>query len=307
MPSQLFTKRRSFNALLSLSVYAAILLFHIFFFPCASHARETFVKKDVGRVVFGVNTVQAKRELVTAIGDTWGAGETLVITDCMESAFHKLVKRTSRAPCSEYPPVISWVAVLKEMSTVQGEWYMKVDDDTYVNKARLRLILEQIHLAGYTPNDFLYLGAFAAGREHERDKLGLNGEMFAMGGTGILMSRFAMEKVASILDSCMLLPAQSMHSDTQLARCVYLLSLNYTATHVNLVNQFAKCFKAFYPEHTINTTRTYEGSTVPLHLTENDLERVTLHSVKTSHLMHSTHNQFRQHLAKKIPLSHRCN
>jgi hypothetical protein len=280
MLSYLVTKRRRCNTLLPLTICAAIILFHQFFFTNA-RARETFVKKDVGRVVFGVNTVQAKRKLVTAIGDTWGAGETLVITDCMESDFHKLVTRTSRAPCSEYPPVISWVAVLKEMSSVQGEWYMKVDDDTYVNKARLRLVLEQIYLAGHTSNDFLYLGAFASGRVHERDKLGLNGEKFAMGGTGILMSRFAMEKVTPILDSCMLLPAQSMHSDTQLARCMYLLSLNYTATHVNLINQFAKCFKAFYPEHTIKTTRPYEGSTVPLHLTENDLERVTLHSVKT--------------------------
>jgi hypothetical protein len=88
---------------------------------------------------------------------------------------------------------------------------------------------------------------------------------------------------------------------------MYLLSLNYTATHVNLINQFGKCFKAFYPEHTIETTRPYEGSTVPLHLTGNDLERVTLHSVKTPNLMYSTHNQFQEHLAKKKPLSHRCN
>lgn len=291
MPPKLRFTRRRYREV------GCLLILCIIFHKSYPVARKSGVKRDVGRIVFGVNTIQAKRKLITAIGNTWGVGETLVITDCMESEKHPLVMRTLEAPCSEYPPLISWVAVLKEMSKVPAEWYMKVDDDTYVNTLRLRLMLEQIQLAGHESSDFLYLGSFAPGRLHERGNLGLNGEKFAMGGSGILMSRAAIERVAPVLESCMFSPAQSMHSDTQLARCFYLLSPSYTTRRASLINGYGKCFKAFYPKQDINITRPYEDSTVPVSLTERDLEHVTLHSIKSFNLMYNVHRQVQQNLA----------
>jgi len=243
------------------------------------------------KVVFGINTIDSKRELLSALMQTWGKNQPVVVNDCLDSMQHPSVQRIQGYPCNEYPPVISWLTTLKEMRRVDSDWYFKADDDTYVNTKRLQQLIVELEATGYSPDDFVYLGAFAPGREHEREKLGLAGRHFVMGGPGTLLSRGAMQQLVPILEECMNVPTESMHSDTQLARCVYSLSPNYTVMKADMIAKYSQCFKAYYQKQSITETKPFDHSTVPPILNARDKSYVSLHSVKNAKDMFNTHEQ----------------
>ena len=246
------------------------------------------------QVVFGVNTVESKRNLLSALLNTWGMHQTVVVTDCLHSPFHPRVKRKRTSPCTEYPPVLSWVSLFREMSKVPSEWYFKADDDTYVHVKRLHDLIRELEAKGYSASTFVYLGGFAPGREHERETLGLAGQPFVMGGPGVLLSRKAMQQLTPMIEDCMTWPVESMHSDTQLARCLYSLSPNYTSVNKDLVEKYSQRFKAYYPKQSITETKPYEYSTVPQVLHARDFSYVSLHALKNPEDMFSVHQQISQ-------------
>ena len=243
------------------------------------------------KVIFGVNTIESKRDLLSALLQTWGMNETILATDCLDSTHHPSVQRIESNPCSEYPPVLSWITTLREMSRVHSDWYFKADDDTYVHIKRLHRLVVDLEASGYSPDVFVYLGGFAPGREHEREKLGLAGRAFVMGGPGILLSRRAMQQLAPILEECMTSPVESMHSDTQLARCLYSLSPNYTVKNKDIIAKYSKCFKAYYQKDGIKETKPFDYSTVPRTLRVRDQSYVSLHSLKNAEDMFAAHEQ----------------
>jgi hypothetical protein len=243
-------------------------------------------------IVFGINTIDGKRSLLNAVLGTWAKNVMIVVTDCKQSTPHVQVTRTTGA-CSEYPPIQSWISTLVEMRKVNADWYFKADDDTYVNVPKLNEMIVELRNSGYGPDKFIYLGSFAPGREYERELLGLHGKPFAQGGPGILMSRRAMDEILPILDECMHNFAESMHSDTQLARCVYAISPDYTKRNVHLIKRFSTRFKAYYPQQGIKRIQPLSGSTVPAKMSKRDSTYVSLHCVKTPELMFSVHSQLR--------------
>jgi hypothetical protein len=209
----------------------------------------------------------------------------------MDSTPHPSVQRIDSYPCNEYPPVLSWIGTLRQMSKVHSDWYFKADDDTYVHVERLHRLIGQLEATGYSPDAFVYLGGFATGRQHEREKLGLAGRPFVMGGPGTLLSRGAMQQLVPILEECMKSPVDSMHSDTQLARCVYLLSPEYTITNSDMIAKYSKCFKAYYQKTVMTETKPFDHSTVPRILHARDKSYVSLHAVKKAEDMLIVHDQ----------------
>ena len=241
-------------------------------------------------IVFGINTIDSKRSLLNAALHTWAKDVTIVITDCKQSTPHVQVTRTTDV-CSEYPPIRSWISILVEMRKVNADWYFKADDDTYVNVPKLNEMIVELQNSGYGPDEFIYLGSFAPGRKYERELLGLDGKPFVQGGPGILISRRAMDEILPILHECMYIFAKSMHSDTQLARCVYAISPNYTEKNMPLIKRFSTRFKAYYPHQGIEQIQPMSGSTVPAQLSKKDSTYVSLHCVKTPDHMLSVHSQ----------------
>ena len=270
-----------------------ILVTFVFFVNPFHHVKEQHTENDIRpNIVFGINTVERKRELLSALFQTWGSEENVVVTDCSNSSPHPRVKRIEASPCAEYPPVLSWINTFREMYDIPSDWYFKADDDTYVNLKRLRRLIFQLEAAGYSPDTFVYLGGFAPGREHEREKLGLSGQPFVMGGPGILLSRKAMQELNPVLEECMASHVASLHSDTQFARCVYSVFPGYTSANKDMITKYTKCFKAYYQkEGAITETKPFSHSTVPQVLQERDLSYVSLHSLKSAEDMFSVHTQ----------------
>ena len=255
-----------------------------------------FVSKTTTRshrrqnIVFGINTIESNRALLNAALHSWAKDVTTVITDCKQSTPHVQVTRTTDV-CSEYPPIQSWISTLVEMRKVNADWYFKADDDTYVNVPKLNEMIVELQDSGYGPDKFIYLGSFAPGREYERELLGLHGKPFVQGGPGILMSRRAMDAILPLLHECMHMIAESMHSDTQLARCVYAILPDYAKQNAHIIKRFSTRFKAYYPHQEIKQIRPMHGSTVPVQLSEKDSTYVSLHCVKTPEHMLSVHSQ----------------
>lgn len=130
----------------------------------------------------------------------------------------------------EYPPVRKNAAMLKalaRMAAASGaRWVMKSDDDTLVNLAALRVLVER-----HDDGKAVLLGHRGFGRPSDREGLRQAGlsEPYCMGGPGYVMSRTALARLATELDSCVadadaLRPVSVRnnlwHSDTVIGMCL---------------------------------------------------------------------------------------
>jgi len=239
-------------------------------------------------ILVGLNTVKSNADLVHAIRQTWGREVDLLITSC--SKFTRGVRKIS-TPCDEYPPIETWRALLEEMHTRDFDWYLKVDDDTYVDAANLRLLVNHLeHTDDYNHLKFVYIGATGYGREFERESLGLQGKPFVLGGSGVLMSRKALQAVRNILATCMRRRVKARHSDTLLAGCIYSLFSDYDVSHKDLFSKFSAHFTPYYPAVKLTRTMPYAESTVPT-IMQQPNTFVTMHSVKSACLLTLLHGQ----------------
>jgi len=251
------------------------------------------IRKD-DNLVFSINTFQQNRERIDAILDTWASGTRIVISDCLDSEQHQAVTRLSEIPCAEYPPIRSWTENLKRLGRHDADWYFKVDDDTYVDVENLRLLITELERSGYTSDKIIFIGHFAFGRDYERASLGLGGSPYPLGGTGILMSNRTLQLLVTVVDVCMFEYSESMHSDTQLARCFYKIRPDYAAEEQLLITRFSKYFKPYYPAKAVVDVRPYSDSTVPERLDNGVRDKISLHSIKSPKLMQLVHSQIQR-------------
>ncbi|XP_076457491.1 chondroitin sulfate synthase 1-like isoform X2 [Babylonia areolata] len=119
----------------------------------------------------------------------------------------------------DYPPQQKSFAMLEAMHRDYGrgyEWFLRADDDLFVDVRRLRLLLASLHSS--RP---LYVGHPGLGRTKEVGRLGLSsGVPYCMGGTGVVLSSALLASLGGRLMTC----AQktvTKHEDTELGRCVY--------------------------------------------------------------------------------------
>ncbi|KAK7105866.1 hypothetical protein V1264_017190 [Littorina saxatilis] len=189
---------------------------------------QTGVTSDssIPKLLF-VGVMTSRRYLRTrarAIHDTWGAaqnGSLLFFVGGNDDVDEKglPVQILSDVIDSQYPPQRKSFAMLEFMHQKYGrkyEWFMRADDDVFVDVDRLRTML-----ASVDSSKPLYLGHPGTGKADEEGKLGLKvGAPYCMGGTGVILSRGALEALVAHKDEC-LRNTVSDHEDSELGRCVY--------------------------------------------------------------------------------------
>ena len=118
-----------------------------------------------------------------------------------------------------YPPQRKSFMMLKYMYEKlldKYEWFLRADDDVYVNADKLFRFLHSLD-----SNKLHFIGHSAFGRSHEIGKLGLaNNRSYCMGGPGIVLSRRTLAVMGPHIGYCMN-HLYSAHEDTELARCVH--------------------------------------------------------------------------------------
>ena len=118
-----------------------------------------------------------------------------------------------------YPPQRKSFMMLKYMYEKlldKYEWFLRADDDVYVNTDKLSNFLRSLD-----SNKLHFIGHSAFGRSHEEGKLGLaNNSSYCMGGPGIVLNRKTLALMGPHIEYCMN-HLYTEHEDTELARCVY--------------------------------------------------------------------------------------
>eukprot|EP01147_Barroeca_monosierra_P011126 gene11126-3186_t len=118
---------------------------------------------------------------------------------------------------------VFWMFRYISSSLQAYKWYMKVDNDAFVNAQSLLLTLTALRKQLQDVSNFYnYVGQLASGRAHERYKLGLNGRKYCL-GLGYVLSPKALAILAKSTESC-LSDTKSSHSDTEVARCLWRTS-----------------------------------------------------------------------------------
>ncbi len=244
-------------------------------------------------LMVGINSSPAHFDRVDSVLMTWGKHLKVKFFSCAEHAnLHKHVTGEARIPCNEYPPVMTWAYTLLKMAeNKKAHWFLKCDDDSYVNVAGLSTFLAKLKQSGIKHTDSYYFGAIGTGREKEQHLLGLNGAGYALGGPCVMISAGAMQRLATILPDCMMEPAERMHSDTQVGRCFLQLNISvglpgFTPEELN------RLFRNFYTNHLDGSIMApFRGSTVPEVLPGEDPTPLTLHCIKDRLLMLRVHAQ----------------
>lgn len=117
-----------------------------------------------------------------------------------------------------YPPQKKSFMMLKYMHDHyldQYDWFMRVDDDIYINTERLESLLRSLN-----SSKAILLGQAGTGAQNEVGKLALEpGENFCMGGPGVVMSREVLRQMTPHIGEC-LREMYTHHEDVELGRCI---------------------------------------------------------------------------------------
>ena len=116
-----------------------------------------------------------------------------------------------------YPPQKKSFLVLKYMHDFylnKFEWFIRADDDVYIQGDKLAKFLVSLN-----SSKVYYIGQAGEGRKYGRGKLGLFSNKTCMGGPGVIVSRFTLQKVAPHISYC-LQNLYSNHEDTEIGRCI---------------------------------------------------------------------------------------
>ncbi|KAI1296886.1 Chondroitin sulfate synthase 1 [Halotydeus destructor] len=117
-----------------------------------------------------------------------------------------------------YPPQKKSFMMLKFMHDFfidKYEWFMRADDDVYINSAHLEKFLKSID-----SSKPLYIGQAGLGNREEFGALNLEPDQnFCMGGPGVIFSRAALKLLVPNIQYC-LKHLYSTHEDVEIGRCV---------------------------------------------------------------------------------------
>ena len=181
-----------------------------------------------------------------------------------------------------YPPqqkAFSMLQHICENEIDQYKWYLRADDDVYVDVNGLEKLLDRID-----SNRITYLGQPGMGWVEHRDKLGLAGHNFCMGGPGVLFSNALLKKICPFIDRCKV-EVESLEEDVELGRCV----LKYADVECTHSWEGIKRFHHAY-DGTFKGTHPYSDND----LDENNeiKDSMTLHHIKVPWIMYKVHRFF---------------
>nr|CAB3230901.1 chondroitin sulfate synthase 1-like [Phallusia mammillata] len=219
-----------------------------------------------------------------AVNNTWGTQVDKVEFFAAQGTpdkYHVPVVNLEGISDNEYPPQRKMFTMLKHMCqhhVDNYEWFIRADDDVYIRVERLRQFLTQID-----GDRMIYMGQPGHGVPEVREKLGLNGHNFCMGGPGVLFNRKALEALCPHIDHCME-EVVSGEEDVELGRCV-TNHLHIECTHA------WETLKLFY--HSYQEEYTEEKPFLG-NLAENDhvSRALTLHHIKVPYIMYRVHRHY---------------
>lgn len=120
------------------------------------------------------------------------------------------------------------------------EWFVRADDDVYINTRKLERFLRSIDST--KPQ---FIGQAGRGNTEEFGLLSLEfDENFCMGGPGVILSRETLRRVAPHIPTC-LKNLYSTHEDVEVGRCVQKFAgipctWNYEVLTFHLIKKKAK-------------------------------------------------------------------
>lgn len=241
--------------------------------------------KTGARVFVGVIT--AEKFLSTraqAVNSTWGSQVDKVsfFTEKGTSEEYGIsVVNLDGVSDKEYPPQKKAFKMLKHMCQNHiddFDWFMRADDDVYVRVEKLKTFLAQID-----SNKYIYMGQPGHGVPEVRDRLGLNGHNFCMGGPSVIFNKKALKALCPYIDNCMS-EVVSGEEDVEIGRCVS------NHLHIECTNAW-ETLKLFY--HSYQEEYTEEKPFLG-NLAENvHVEKaITLHHVKLPYIMYKIHRHY---------------
>ena len=122
------------------------------------------------------------------------------------------------------------------------KWFMRADDDVFVNVERLLDLLKQLE-----DTSAIFLGSPGYGHFEGLDSQGMlpKGGRFCMGGPGYLFSQGLLQEVGGAMGAC-LKKQLTPHEDVEVSRCVADLS-SVTCTGSSSVRQpYCKLYTIAY-------------------------------------------------------------
>jgi len=138
-----------------------------------------------------------------------------------------------------YPPQKKSFYALKYLSIFysnRSHWFLRLDDNAYVDLDKLLPWLTSLD-----SRQLLYIGQGGTGRRNATPIHFPPGELFCMGGSGVILSQPALTRVAPWLDQCLKSEILTQHEDVELGRCIL--------THVRISCTKAYDSKNFFYHH----------------------------------------------------------
>ncbi|XP_076822932.1 chondroitin sulfate synthase 3-like isoform X2 [Clavelina lepadiformis] len=179
-----------------------------------------------------------------------------------------------------YPPQKKSFAMLNYLYAEHindYDWFVRLDDDAFVNGEYLNLLLNSIN-----SSKPFYLGGVGFGK-HQEDYMEYD-ENYCMGGPGMVFSRGLLRKIGPKLSDC-LLNLLTEHEDLELGRCVFKLGGVKCATNWQMRELFFQNF--------------YKGGYAP------NIKHISPHKIDTGVIFHANKEPEYQYNFQKLLLQRR--
>ena len=99
----------------------------------------------------------------------------------------------------------------------QYEWFLRADDDVYVNGTKLQQILRHLN-----SSKFFYIGQGGGGKKEHGGMVGMGLQVpYCMGGPGVVFSQAALAALKPHLLTTCTENFYSTQEDTEIGRCVH--------------------------------------------------------------------------------------
>ena len=191
------------------------------------------------------------------------------------------VKKLPNVPDYTYPPQKKSFSMLQHISKNyidKYDWFLRLDDDAYVNFEKLEQFLKSVDQVGKS----LLIGQPGMGQD--ADDYIPPGFVYCMGGTGVIFSNQALRELSKHLRSCLKDNLFTTHEDIELGRCAFKHLNGLTCTKAWALT------KLFYQNYA-DTRGDEEGRDRNLYQLNSRVlsQAIILHSNKDSEYQYKTH------------------